>query len=181
MQATETQGAAKAASKKEEAPCMASEPQQEHRWLHKMIGEWTCEGEATMEPGKPPAKWSSKEVVRSIGGRWIVGESEGEMPGGGAATTIITLGYDPAKKQFVGNFIGSMMNNMWIYEGSLDASEKVLTLDTEGPDMGGSGKPAKFQDIMEIKSDDHRVLTSRMLGEDGTWNTVMTATYRRTK
>ncbi len=160
---------------------MNSEPQKEHEWLQKLVGEWTCEGEAAMEPGKPPVKWTTRDKVRSLAGLWILAESEGEMPGGGPATTIMTLGYDPRKKRYVGTFIGSMMTNLWVYDGSLDASGKVLTLDTEGPDMSAEGKMAKYKDIIEFKSDDHRLLTSRMLGGDGQWSQVMTASYRRNK
>ncbi len=35
---------------------MKAEPQKEHEWLHKLVGEWTCEAEASMEPGKPPGE-----------------------------------------------------------------------------------------------------------------------------
>ena len=160
---------------------MLAEPQREHNWLQKLVGEWTFETEATMEPGKPPEKFNGKESVRSIGGLWMVCEGGGEMPGGGTATTIMTLGYDPAKKKFLGTFIGSMMTHMWVYEGELDAAEKVLTLDTEGPSFKGDGKLVKYQDIIEIKSDDHRTLSSQTLGEDGKWHRFMTANYRRTK
>ena len=43
-------------------------------------------------------------------------------------TTLMTLGYDPRKKRFVGTFVGSMMTNLWIYDGELDKDERVLTL-----------------------------------------------------
>ena len=33
-----------------------------------------------------------------------------------------TLGYDPAKKKYVGTFIASVMTHLWIYSGSLDAA-----------------------------------------------------------
>jgi hypothetical protein len=97
----------------------------------------------------------------------------------GAATTLMTLGYDPQKKQYVGTWVGSMMTHLWIYEGSLDEEEKILTLNTEGPSFSAEGKLGKFRDVIEIKSDDHRVLTSHMLGDDGTWHQFMTANYRR--
>jgi hypothetical protein len=63
----------------------------------------------------------------------------------------------------------------------LDPSGKVLTLDTEGPSFTEEGKTAKYQDIIEVKSDDHRVLSSQSLGEDGKWHRFMTANYRRRK
>ena len=96
---------------------MKIEPQREHEWLHKLVGEWTSEMEATMEPGKPPEKCTGTERVRSLGGLWIVGEGQGEMPGGGLATMILTLGYDPARKRYVGTWIGSMMSHLWVYDG----------------------------------------------------------------
>lgn len=165
----------------EQQPCMQAEPQKEHQWLQKLVGEWTSEAEATMGPDKPPEKFTGTESVRSLGGLWILAEGRGEMPGGGAATTLLTLGYDPQKKRFVGTFIGSMMTHLWVYDGALDADGKALTLDTEGPSMAAEGKMVKYQDVIEFKSDDHRTLTSRMLGDDGEWHTFMTANYRRVK
>jgi len=157
------------------------EPQEQHRWLQRLVGEWTFEGEASMGPGQPPEKFTGTESVRSLGGLWILAEGQGECPGGGAATTMMTLGYDPQKKRYVGTWIGSMMNHLWVYDGALDAAGRVLTLETEGPNMAAEGKVAKFKDVMELKSDDHRVLTSRAMGEDGAWHTFMTAHYRRKK
>jgi len=160
---------------------MTAEPQAEHRWLERLVGEWTCEGEGIMEPGKDPVTFKSTESVRSIGGLWIVAEGHGEMPGCGPSTTIMTLGYDPQKERFVGTFIASMMTHMWHYNGSLDATEKVLTLETEGPSMSGQGKMAKYKDVIEIQSDSHRILSSHVMDDDGNWWQFMTAHYRRQK
>lgn len=160
---------------------MHAEPQQEHQWLRKLIGEWTYESECSMGPDQPPAKFAGTESVRALGGLWMLCEGRGAMPGGGTATTLMTLGYDPTKKRYVGTFIGSMMTHLWVYEGGLDPAGKVLTLDTEGPSFTADGKLAKYQDVIEIKSEDLRVLTSHALGDDGKWLGFMTATYRRTK
>jgi hypothetical protein len=156
-----------------------AKPQAEHNWLEKLAGEWTSEGEGVMEPGKPPIQFRGTESVRSIGGLWIMAEGKGEMPDGAPSTTIMTLGYDPEKKRFVGTFFGSMMTYLWIYNGTLDASRKVLTLDTEGPGMAGA--ISRYQDIMEVVTDDHRILRSNMLGDDGKWNAFMTVHYHRRK
>ena len=96
-----------------------------------------------------------------------------------AGESVITLGYDPAKQRFVGTFIASMMTHLWPYEGSLRGD--VLTLDSEGPSFSGDGSMVKYQDIVEIKDDNHWILKSRMPGEDGKWLEFMTAHYRRTK
>jgi hypothetical protein len=182
MQTTEKQDVTKKDRSTPQLDAMTKvEPQKEHQWLQKLVGEWTCEGEATMEPGQPPSKWKSTEIVRSLGGLWTVAEGHGEMPGGGEATTIMTLGYDPQKKRYVGTFVGSMMTNLWVYDGALDDAGKVLTLDTVGPNMAGDGKIAKYKDMIEFKNDDYRLMTSQMLGEDGQWRGFMTAHYRRKK
>ena len=160
---------------------MHVEPQQEHHWLQKLVGEWTFETEAVMGPDKPPDKFKGSDSVRSLGGVWVICDGQGEMPGGGIGYTIMTLGYDPTKKRFLGTFIGSMMTHLWVYDGELDAAGKVLTLNAEGPSFTAEGKMAKYQDIIEIKSDDHRTLKSRMLGEDGQWHEFMEANYRRKK
>ena len=106
---------------------MKSELQPEHHWLQKLVGEWTYEHEMAMEPGGPLQKFTGTETVRTLGGFWVLCEGRGEMPGGGEAVTVMTLGYDPAKKRYVGTFIGSMMSYLWLYDGELDAAANKLT------------------------------------------------------
>jgi hypothetical protein len=158
---------------------MQAEAQKEHHWLQQFVGEWVYEAESDAGPGEPPMKTKGSESVRSLGGLWVVGEGQGEMPDGRPATSIITLGFDPQKGRFVGTWFGSMMTHLWVYDGELDPAGKVLTLSAEGPSFSGDGKMAKYQDVFTIKSGDHRVLTARVLGDDGQWNEFMTAHYRR--
>src|SRR3546814_12843231 len=66
---------------------MKTEPQQEHRWLEQLLGEWTVTSDMPPDGGSP---WV--ERVRSLAGLWIVAEGEGEMPGGGAAPPPLTRG-----------------------------------------------------------------------------------------
>ncbi len=164
----------------QQQPTMLAEPQKEHKWLQKLVGEWTYEFEA-MEPGQPPVKATGTESVRSIGGLWTVAEGQGEMPGVGPVTTMMTLGYDSERKRYVGTWVGSMMTYLWVYDGELDAAERVLTLNAKGPSMAGDGRMAQYRDVIELKSDDHRVLTSHALGDDGNWQHFMTVDYRRKK
>lgn len=162
---------------------MQAEPQKEHEWLQKLVGKWTYESECEMGPDKPREKFTGTENVRSLGGLWTLAEGQGEMPGGGAATMLMTLGYDPQRKRYVGTWVGSMMTHLWVYDGELDPSGKILTLNAEGPSFTpegiAEGKMARYQDIIEFKTDDHRVLTSQTPGPDGQWRQFMTAHYRR--
>ncbi len=159
---------------------MKTELQPQHQWLQKLVGEWTYETEAIMGPDQPPVKTSGTESVRSLEGLWILATGQGEMPcNEGTATTLMTLGYDPQQQRYVGTWIGSMMTHLWVYDGELDATEKVLTLNAEGPSMVREGAMAKYRDVIEFKNDNHRVLTSHMLGDDGNWHQFMTANYQR--
>ena len=162
-------------------PMMNPEPQKEHRWLQRLVGEWVYESNASIGPDAPPEKCDGTESVRSLGELWVLCEGHAEMTGGIRATTLMTLGYDPQKKRFIGTFIGSMMTHMWVYEGELDETEQVLTLNTVGPDFSNPGKMGNYKDVIDFKSDDDRVLSSHFQGEDGTWHGFMTANYRRKK
>jgi hypothetical protein len=180
MEAARTRGYAfPIANPPTEAAMQKVEPQSEHRWLQQLLGDWTYETEAIMGPDQPPVKMSGSESARPLGDVWVLCEASGMCPGEGPAVTLMTLGYDPAKKRFVGTFIGTMMTNLWVYDGRLEGN--TLTLDAEGPSFAGDGTTAKYQDIIEIKGPDERTLSSRMLTPDGKWQHFMTSTYRRRK
>jgi hypothetical protein len=157
---------------------MYTEPQKEHQWLDRFMGEWITESECSMGPDQPSAKTKGTEVVRSLGGLWIVAEGEGDMPDGNPGQTLMTLGFDSQSDRYVGTFIVSMMTHLWVYNGSLDADGKILTLDTEGPNFT-QNFITKYKDIIEFVSNDHRMMTSQILGDDGNWLQFMTAHYWR--
>jgi hypothetical protein len=170
---------------------MKVEPLKEHQWLNRLLGEWTSEMEMETEPGRRE-KFTGTDSVRTLDGIWFIAEGRTDTPDGDAgsgsraasdlsADSVMTLGYDPQRKRYVGTFIASMMTHLWIYEGELDADERVLTLNSEGPSMTEEGKMAQYRDSIEFKSDDHRLLTSHVLAEDGSWQHMMTAEYRRKK
>lgn len=77
---------------------MKAEPQKEHQWLQQLVGEWTSEAECSMGPGQPSTKSYGTERVRMVGGVWMVGEGQGEMPDGGTATMIMTSATTPRKR-----------------------------------------------------------------------------------
>jgi Protein of unknown function (DUF1579) len=157
----------------------APKPHQGHEFLKQLEGEWTSECEAVMEPGKPPSKWTGTESTRSLGGFWAVSEMKGDAMGV-PMTGLMTVGYDPAKKKYVGTWVCSMCDTLFHYEGTLDTAGKVLTLNTEGPNPA-TGKTVKMRDVIEIKDKNTRVLTSEMLGEDGKWTKFMSITATRKK
>ena len=161
---------------------MMTKPEKEHDWLQQFVGEWAYEHEMPAEPGKPAEKFTGTETVRSLGGLWVVAEGRGDMPGGGTADMVLTLGFDAKRGRFVGTWVGSMMDYLWVYEGSLNEAGRALTLETEGPDvMGGGGGMTKFRETVELVDRDTRLFRSAMLRTDGEWVTIMSARYRRLK
>lgn len=161
---------------------MKADPHPQHQWLQRLLGDWTSESDAPAEPGKPPAKLRGTETGRRLGDLWVVLDGRGDMPGGGTAQMMMTLGFDPSRNRFVGTWVGSMMTHLWVYEGSLDAGGNVLTLNTEGPDFATGGSAmAKYKDVIEFRGDDHRILTGNVMGADGKWTVMMTAHYHRKK
>jgi len=157
---------------------MITEPLPEHQWLQRLVGEWESVAEWSSMPGE---QRTGTETVRSLGGLWVVAESEGSTPCGGPATMMISLGVDPTTRRYVGTWIGSMMANLWVYDGELSADDTTLTLAAEGPDMFAEGKTGLYHDVIQFQDEDHRTLTARVQREDGTWYDFMTIHYQRTR
>lgn len=158
---------------------MNPEPHAMHRWLQQLLGDWTTESICDTAPGAPPQQTTGTEHVRALGDLWVLCEGTGTMPGGGDAHMLMTLGYDPVHHVFRGTWVGSMMTHMFVYEGTLDASKKVLTLETQGPSFRGDGQTARYRDVITLVSENERTLTSLGHQPDGTWSEFMKATYRR--
>lgn len=150
-----------------------AKPRAEHGFLEKMVGSWDVTSDMSGE--KP---WV--ENVRSLQGIWIIAEGSGEMPGeeGGPATTMLTLGFDAAKGKYVGTWFGSMMDNLWVYEGEVEPDGKTLSLYTVGPSMSGEGM-ADYREQVTFLSDDHRTFNSSAKQPDGSWKQFMEAHYRK--
>jgi hypothetical protein len=159
-------------------PCLKIEPTSEHAWLKRMLGDWTYEHVCPTEPGAEPMRLRGRETVRALGDLWIHGEARGEMPGGGEAHMVLTVGFDPGRGRFVGTWVGSMMTHLWIYEGWLEG-DNTLILEATGPRWDQSGKTARFRDITEFKGPNQRAFRAMMQQEDGSWHQIMSATYHR--
>ena len=150
-----------------------AKPEAEHDFLQKLVGTWKVTAE-DMEAHEP---WT--EVVRALHGIWFVAEGNGQMPGGGEAATVLTLGYDPAKGKYIGSWIGSMMTHMWVYEGEVSADGKTLSLYTTGPDFEDPEKTGEYREQIVFTDDNHRVFNSSAKQSDGSWKQFMEARYTR--
>ena len=157
-----------------------AQPEDGHRWLQQLVGEWTFESDS------PNAGESHRgtERVRRLGDLWVVGESQMEMPGGGVGNAIMTLGYDPRRKRFCGTWVGDMMANLWVYDGELDESGRVLSLYSEGPSFNEKGElstteTSQYRDQIELHDDGYRTFSGSVKDANGQWQRFMLTHYRR--
>lgn len=155
-------------------------PAKEHAFLKQFVGEWTSEWEMIAGPDQPPMKAKGTASGRMIGDFWAVTDVKADWPTG-QMSAVLTVGYNPDKKKFVGSWVDSMLNHMWIYEGDVDSAGKLFTLNADGPDMTQPGKTAKYRDSFEFKDADNFVLTSEGQDKDGKWMKLGTAKYSRKK
>jgi hypothetical protein len=153
-------------------------PTKEHELLQQFVGDWETESSMQAGAGLPEMKCTGTMSAKMLGGFWLVSDNTGQMPGF-EVKSMMTLGYDPAKKKYVGTWVDTMINHLWHYEGSVDETGKILTLEAEGPNFMEPGKTAKYQDIYEFKSADEIVVSSKVQGPDGKWITMMTGTAKR--
>lgn len=143
----------------------------EHKWLKQFAGEWTSVSTTTGQ------HMTGTMTARMVGQYWVANTYEATV-GGMPFEALQTIGYDPRKGKYIGTWVDSMMNHMWMYEGSVDASGKKIVLEAEGPDYT-TGKMAKYRDCYEFKTPDLFIATSEMQGGDGKWTTIMTAEVKR--
>lgn len=158
---------------------MADSDAPQHRWLARLVGDWTFEVESLAAPGEDAVRHTGTERARPLGDLWVVSEGAGRSPEGDENASIMTLGYDAARGRVVGSFVASMMSHLWLYDGTFDDAGRVLTLDTEGPSFTTEGAMGRYQDTITFDGDDERVMTSAYRGDDGAWHRFMTARYRR--
>jgi hypothetical protein len=174
--------AATAAVRAQDTPQMPemAKPTAEHQRLEQFAGEWTSECKIEM-PGQEPITCTGAETSRMMGGLWLLATGKGEMPDGQTGESLITLGYDPAKKSYVGTFVCSAQDIMWEYTGKFDESGKKLVLSTEGPSMLEAGKTAKYEETLELVDADHKTFTSKIQLADGKWQELVKMNYTRVK
>ena len=161
---------------------MKAEVTAQHAWLRGLLGEWSHEVVSSDGAEQPAGTMGGVETVRALGDTWVLAEGRGQMPDGTPTQTLMTLGFDPAQQVFVGTWVGSMMNHLWVYRrGTLDAAERVLTLEAEGPRFDGKPGTAQYRDTIEIVNDDERRLHGSILLDEGRWTCFMTVRYRRVR
>jgi hypothetical protein len=152
-----------------QAPGEMPKPGPEHKKLGYFVGTWKAEGNMMPNPFMPAGKFTTTDRCEWFeGGFSVVCHSEGEGPMG-PMTGIGIMGYSTEEKVYTYYGIdngpmamtsvprGTIEGNTWTYD---DESE-----------MGG--KTVKSRYVLTQESPSSYTFKWEMLGEDGSWQTVM--------
>jgi len=154
------------------------QPGPEHQVLKDDVGTWDATVEAFMPPGAPPSVSKGTETNRITGGGlWLVSDFKSEFmdqPFEGHGV----MGWDPAKKKYVGTWVDSMSTTVSQSESTYDSAKKTFTGWMEGPDE--TGKTVKTKAVTEVKGPDSKVFTMYRVME-GKEVPTLRITYTRRK
>jgi hypothetical protein len=160
----------------QEGPPMP-QPGPEHELLKKDVGTWDANVEILMPPGVPPSTGTETNTL-GPGGLWILSDFKSTMMGAPFQGHGV-MGWDPAKKKYVGTWVDSMTTSVAVTESTYDPATKSTTGWIDGP--GPDGKPTRTKVVTQYKDDDTRVFTMYMPGPDGKEAPGMRITYKRRK
>jgi Protein of unknown function (DUF1579) len=151
-------------------------PGPEHELLKKDVGTWDATVEMLMPPA-PPSKGVETNTL-GPGGLWVINDFKSEMMGAPFQGHGI-VGWDPAKKKYVGTWVDSMSTSLSVTETTYDPATRSMNgyINSVGPD----GSPMKLKAVTQMKDDDTRVFTLSMPGPDGKEAPSMRITYKRRK
>jgi len=126
-------------------------PGPEHKLLAAREGTWTT----TMKAGGMVSKGTVTYKLE-LGGMWLVGSMQSELFKTKFSGRSLES-YHPAKKKYVSVWVDSMSTAPVTMEGTYDKERKTMTMDGEGPAMGG--KMARYRSITRMPDADTLEMT----------------------
>lgn len=133
-------------------------PTDEHGFLRQFEGEWKTSGKGMDMTGKEIDMAGVEYDRMVLGDFWLsfVYRSQiNDKPYVGHGM----IGYDPAKKKYIGTWVDSMSPYMSQLEGQTDPKTNTLTLEVSGVDPM-TEKPCKGRLVFQVQDPEHRSLQS---------------------
>lgn len=158
---------------------MPMEATAEHKILADDVGTWNCDMKIwAAGPDSEPMTAQGAEVNEMLGDFWLVSKFTGNMEGQ-AFEGRATIGFDVAKKKYIGTWFDSSSPFMSHIEGTYDKESKTMTMTSKG--MGPDGKPTTGKNVSVTKDDGTRVFTMYVQSPDAGNELVkmMEITYRK--
>jgi len=159
------------------------QPTKEHELFKADVGTWDAVMKTWVAgPDADPIATKAVEINRLLGnGLWLISDFKAtldDVPFLGHAQ----MGYDPAKKQYVGTWVDNMTPSISIMRGKYDAEKKTLTMFSKTKDPQ-SGKEVRTKGVSRYVNDNKRVFTMFMGAAEGdpNWTKFMEITYERKK
>ena len=124
-------------------------PGEPHAYLAQRAGTWDLTVRFWEYPGGPAAESQCTSQIEVImGGRYLLEKVEGLVMGAPFSGLAIT-GYDNLTQKFVGVWIDDMSTGIMRYEGTADATGKLINFRGEEPDfLAGTYKTTRGTDHM---------------------------------
>ena len=150
----------------------------EHKRLHELVGEWNVETTVWFSADKDGETSKATETMKKGPGElWIYSAYKGtfmDKPFLGR----FSMGYDQAKKKYVGTWMDSSNSSMTTLEGDYDNEKKAITFKnkTMGPD-----KEFEFRSVMTFTDKDHHTYAMYFPGPDGKEFKALEFKYTRKK
>lgn len=164
-------------------------PNENHKLLAGMAGDWTFENKFWMDPSAPPQISKGTSTNKAIyDGRYIISEIDSmmEMPGPDGKPMKMPFkgmginGYDNARGKFVSSWIDNMGTGIMLTEGTYDAGAKTFTYTGETNDCENPKTMVKVREVVKIIDADHHSFEFYMTRE-GKETKAMEITYARKK
>jgi hypothetical protein len=138
-----------------EAYMKLAQPNEHHKKLDTLAGDWTYQAKFWMAPEAPPMEMAgTTKYVWILDGRFLREEVKGPAQAGMPPFHGVgIMGYDNARKKYVGAWIDSMTTSLTHMSGDMDSSGKALTFHYEEFDVA-TGKMAKVKQVTKINGPD---------------------------
>ena len=171
---------ASAASLRAQAP-EPPKPTDQHKELKTEVGTWDAEVSMWPSPDAEPMKSKAVETNEMFGDFWLASKFEGDF-GGMKFQGHMMLGYDPAKKKYIGTWTDTMSPYLTTMEGDYDEATHTSTMIGTGTHWE-TGKPEKSKMVTVYESDDAKTFTMYMADPkaEGEWIKHMEIKYKRRK
>lgn len=144
----------------------------EHRKLHGLVGDWMATSEFTAEADEAMATGQASVSIHPIGEHWISADFAGTHAGA-EYRGVLTLGFDSRKQSYVGTYVDDTCNHLWVYEGSMNADNTILTLYAEAPVVAEVEGTVWVREVYDLQQGD-RVEVRSYTQDRGTWDLYQT-------
>ena len=139
-----------------------SKPNENHKLLGHLAGNWSYKVKFWMAPGAPPTESSGTSTCKPVmDGRYFVTNSSGKfnMPGPDGQIHpmdfqgMATDAYDNMKGKFISTWIDNMGTGVLISEGTYDPATKTFTYLAEEEES--PGEKVKTREVIKLEDQNH--------------------------